>query len=880
MKRNLRLIATLVVALVYLSTLLYSVFYCASNNDETANIVAGLTIWKQGRFDLYQVNPPLYKMIGSAPLLLCEPNYDWRSYYSHTKRLEPDSRPEFGIAMEFAQNNREKLRFYLVLARLACIPFALLGAYFTWRWARELFGDRAGLVALIFWSLCPNLLTWSAFVLPDMPATSLGVVFGYYFWQWIKSPSWRDVYWLGGCLGAAWLTKFTWVLLVPVVPAIWLACFALSKERTSRAFFSQLAQLVVVFLVGAFILNLGYGFEGSFKPLGEYKFCSHTLAGADSLVDKEPDPGKRYKGGNRFKETALGSIPVPAPESFLTGIDLQKVDFEKGLPSYFNGEWSNRGWKLFYWKCAAFKIPLGAWLLFFAACYLALRGARGVDRREALRDELCLLAPGLTLFVFVSLQSGFSRHFRYVLPALPCFYIFASSVFAEKNWSTRLWGRALAYGCLAWFVASALSVFPHSLSYFNELAGGPRNAWRYFLDSNLDWGQDTYALQDWLERRGQKDVMVKLRDQFAESSAQIVNYPQIPILVDQIPAERLFDDEEKLDARLRGPRPGTYVISVEELCGRNGEYRYLRELEPIERIGYSFNVYEIDWDECDRLREKYHLPPLKRPQEDSSRFFAEFCNRGQKERTIRAALLDFGGVSDDTFQTFQRAFADSDEIILEKITPWQIKRDELDGFDLIVAPGGQAGEQTRALGVEGANAIRGFVERGGGYFGVCAGAYLASTNERYRLRLINLRARLETTYVPEEGLMSITGNRYGRVDLSLTQEGADLFESDRETKLKEAFYSTGPIFQQDYQTDLPEPIALARFETEVTAYDFQRGTMIGAPAIAVAPFGEGTVVVTSPHLEEDAAFYPYLRTLLLGAARERAQESKGALVSE
>ncbi len=133
MRRNSRFIATLVVALVYLSTLLYSVYYCASNCDETANIVAGLTIWKKGRFDLYQVNPPLYKMIGSAPLLLCEPYYDWRSYYPHTTRREPDSRPEFGIAIEFAQNNRENLRFYLVLARLACVPFALLGAFFTWR---------------------------------------------------------------------------------------------------------------------------------------------------------------------------------------------------------------------------------------------------------------------------------------------------------------------------------------------------------------------------------------------------------------------------------------------------------------------------------------------------------------------------------------------------------------------------------------------------------------------------------------------------------------------------------------------------------------------------------------------------------------------------
>ncbi|MBQ9371167.1 MAG: glycosyltransferase family 39 protein [Thermoguttaceae bacterium] len=876
MKGKMRIFAWVAVVVVYLSTLLYSVYYCASNYDETANIVAGIMSWKTGRFDVYQVNPPLYKLVAAAPTSFYDSRLDWKTYYGYTTGLSPTSRPEFRMALDFAQCNREKFHLYLILARLACLPFALLGAYFTWRWASELFDRRAGFVALIFWAFCPNILTGSASVLPDLPATSLGVMFGYYFWRWVKSPNWRDVCWLGLVLGAVWLTKFTWVILVPLAPTIWLACFALGSERTRRAFFSQLSQLVVVFLIGAFVLNLGYGFDGSFKPLGEYKFCCRTLAGSN-FTDYNPETDGKYEGGNRFKGTAFESIPVPVPENYLKGIDLQKYDFERGLPSYFNGEWSDHGWKLFYWECAAFKIPLGAQALFFAACVLAFRGELGQDRRAWMRDVLCLLAPGLTLFVFVSLQSGFSRHFRYVLPALPCVYIFASSVFAEKNRSTCLWGRALAYGCLVWFVASALSVYPHSTSYFNELAGGPRNAWRYFLDSNLDWGQDTYALQDWLERRERKDVMLKLFDDLAEASVSVANYPRIPILDDQVPPEMIIDNERQIDKRLRGPRPGIYAIGVSELYGKNGLYRYLHELEPIDRIGYSFNIYEIDWDECNRLRAKYRLPPLTRPQTNQEQFFAEFCRRGQTSRPIRAAFIYYDKYDAGALRSFQKIFAETEETILERITPQQVRKEELERFDLIIAPGGQSGEQTQALRGEGATAIRQFVERGGGYFGVCAGAYLASTNEDYYLRLVNLRARQEKEYVPEVGLTSIVKRQPGRVELSLTNKGAELFQCDRETKLKNVFYFTGPFFQPGYQSDLPEAITLSVFDTEVADYDFQRGTMIGAPAIAIAPFGEGNVVVTSPHLEENAEFYPYLRTLLLGATRERTPESKGAL---
>jgi hypothetical protein len=43
------------------------------------------------------------------------------------------------------------------------------------------------------------------------------------------------------------------------------------------------------------------------------------------------------------------------------------------------------------------------------------------------------------------------------------------------------------------------SAFPDYLTYFNELAGGPSNGWKYLLDSNLDWGQGLKPLARWLQ---------------------------------------------------------------------------------------------------------------------------------------------------------------------------------------------------------------------------------------------------------------------------------------------------------------------------------------------------------------------------------------------
>ena len=56
---------------------------------------------------------------------------------------------------------------------------------------------------------------------------------------------------------------------------------------------------------------------------------------------------------------------------------------------------------------------------------------------------------------------------------------------------------ALAATAVVISALGSLWVYPHSLSYFNLLSGGPTRGYRHLVDSNIDWGQDLPALAAW-----------------------------------------------------------------------------------------------------------------------------------------------------------------------------------------------------------------------------------------------------------------------------------------------------------------------------------------------------------------------------------------------
>ena len=235
------------------------------------------------------------------------------------------------------------------------------------------------------------------------------------------------------------------------------------------------------------------------------------------------------------------------------------------MDSYACGIWSDRGWWWYYGYVLLLREPLGVWGLILLALFVSCF-CRRVN--ASWRDELTILIPLLTVFAFISSQDGLSINPRYIVLVLPLLYIFVSKVASSSTTICRLLTAVL----LVWVVGSSLSFYPHSMSYFNELAGSPKNYPRYLLGSNIDWGQEAYALKTWVEKN-------------PEAKPLYISYHS------PIPLEKLGIESE--GAVPTEPTVGWMVVGANELFTRNGRLDWLKDHEPVAMIGYSIWVFNI-----------------------------------------------------------------------------------------------------------------------------------------------------------------------------------------------------------------------------------------------------------------------------------------------
>jgi hypothetical protein len=343
-----------VVLLVHTGLLAWSAYRHSPVLTEVGHLPAGISHWQFGWFDLYRVNPPLVRMVAALAVLLADPATDWKSY-----SFDPLVRSEGDVAVDFVYANGFRTFWLYTLGRWACIPFSLVGAWICYRWARDLYGLASGLVALSLWCTCPNILGNGSLIMPDVPAAAVGAGACYVFWRWLRNPNWLRAIAAGAVLGLAELTKMTLLILYALWPLLWIADrLPRWRSMVSRRWLRESCLLAAQMLIGLYVINLGYFFEGSFQRLGNYRFRSHTLTGL-------PTQDRTFEPGNCFAGTWLASLPIPLPANYVQGIDAQKLDFERGMQSYLHGQWSERGWWYFYLYGLLLKLPLGTWLLVF-----------------------------------------------------------------------------------------------------------------------------------------------------------------------------------------------------------------------------------------------------------------------------------------------------------------------------------------------------------------------------------------------------------------------------------------------------------------------------------------------------------------------------------
>ncbi|QDT32932.1 glycosyltransferase family 39 protein [Thalassoglobus polymorphus] len=236
--------------LVHAGLLAYSATRHSPTLNEPGHLVAGLSHWKFGRFELYRVNPPLVCMVAALPVMAAGYEEDWGGFYER-----PGARPVFGMGADFIKANGERSIWLFTIARWACIPFSLIGGLFCFFWSRELWGNNlAGLISLTLWCFEPNILAHGELITPDCAATSLGLGAGYFFWRWLKQPSWERAGLAGLLFGLSQLTKTTWIILFGLWPLLWLIWLYFSKPQPKQELAPQVSFKTQALQLGSMLM--------------------------------------------------------------------------------------------------------------------------------------------------------------------------------------------------------------------------------------------------------------------------------------------------------------------------------------------------------------------------------------------------------------------------------------------------------------------------------------------------------------------------------------------------------------------------------------------------------------------------------------------------
>ena len=307
--------------------------------DEPAGVAAGVAALRYGDFGIYRTSGPLTHLLAAMSLTGMDlDTRDLRRPYPGMLRFE------FTAGHRFIKANRKAIRRIFTRSRYMMIPIALLGGVFVYLLSSRIFGAPSGLLSLALWVGSPTILGHGSLVSADVAAAVATLAATYCAVEWCHC---RDGLWgaaAGSMVAVGCFAKSTCLLILPALGlAILLAVMARRSDGrwrlgTGKEWLAGINFLATMTLTWVISINVLYLFTGTFKPLGDYDFFSHSLTGSP----------QRHMLGNRFAGGPISWLPVPLPEPFVSGIDLQKSDLERKTRNYLAGEWKVGGWWYYY----------------------------------------------------------------------------------------------------------------------------------------------------------------------------------------------------------------------------------------------------------------------------------------------------------------------------------------------------------------------------------------------------------------------------------------------------------------------------------------------------------------------------------------------------
>src|SRR6266851_1373615 len=187
--------------------------------DETVMIPAAYYHLAAGNFQLVNEHPPLSKILAGLPLLFVQPDE-----VSPDEITAAPNSPEAKWAYQESFWKKNALLFYSISfwTRVPMIAVTVALGLLIFRFAHDLFGSRAAVLAVALFSLEPTVLGHGRVVQTDIPATFGYLLLFFALYLYHSERSARRALLLGAATGVAIVAKFSMLLAGPVLAAYFL----------------------------------------------------------------------------------------------------------------------------------------------------------------------------------------------------------------------------------------------------------------------------------------------------------------------------------------------------------------------------------------------------------------------------------------------------------------------------------------------------------------------------------------------------------------------------------------------------------------------------------------------------------------------------------
>jgi hypothetical protein len=526
--------------------------------DEPSHVVAGYTLLARGGDGFWTYpqrgHPPLINILEGLLLFLTQPDVPLEELdgWGHNfVSYVADWRP-FLVPAERAE----------ALSRTPIMLLTVLLGALVFRWGRELGGAIAALLALSVLTFDPLLLAHGRLATNDLGVTVLGTSALFSAWWWTNRPSWRMAILTGALLGLTALAKASGVLAAMAFVGMAVLAVVWEPSPEKKALLAGQAGAAILCAFG--IVWGAYGF--SFGKVEDLPF------------------------------------PVPAPEHW--GHFTRYSSVARGrIFSAFGELWTGRQWWYYPFNILV-RNPIPLLIGLVVAGGALLKRGRGYSRRPDNQShdarpraniagavmgrghEWLMVGIFPMLYILVALAWGTSVGYRHMLPVHPYLYLLIGS--GLWVWVRRgaRWRWAVVGVLGFWYVAGTLYLFPNEMTYFNQLAGGAREGYRYLVDYTQDWGQSFKQLRSWLETNPGPRPKVAYFTRMHPGFYGMAIDPMSPA-----------DEADPLAAPFRPPA-GRYVIGVTPLQGVVGPdpmtLEWFRHVTPTAKVGETLFVYDVE----------------------------------------------------------------------------------------------------------------------------------------------------------------------------------------------------------------------------------------------------------------------------------------------